>query len=88
MFENGLTAILDVIREGNINESRRNHKPYRDNSYRAAFMIAQCRSLMVNTLRFLVDKLGEPPEVTQRIYHQSEKEAKEALKYLSPRSQT
>jgi hypothetical protein len=83
-FDDNLKAILEVIREGNVIETRRNHKPYRDNSYRSAFLAAQCRSLIVNLLRFLVDRLGEPPEVTQRIYHQSEKEAIQYLTHLSP----
>ena len=84
ILSKNLNAVLDVIGKGLVNETRRNFKPYRDNSYRCAYAAIQAKCLVTNMLRYLVDKFGDPPEVTQRIYRQSEKEAKESLKHLSP----
>ena len=84
VFNDKLKAILEVIREGELKETRRNHKPYRDNSYRAAYYSAQDRTLLTNILHLLLRLLQEPPETMQRIIGQSQQDAKNALTFLSP----
>ena len=83
-FDNNLKAILDVIREGNVKETRRNQKPYRDNSYRAAYYSAQDRTLLTNILNLLLRLLQEPPDTMQRILKKSEQDARDSLAFLSP----
>jgi hypothetical protein len=77
ILNNHIKVIVEALVQVLKQETRRNLKPHRNNSYRSAFYAAQCRSLITNTLSFLVDRLGEDPDTTQRIFRQSEEEARD-----------
>ena len=79
-----MKEILDVIREATAKDTRRNQKPYRDNSYRSAYTSAQNRTLLINILHLLTRLLQEPPDTMRRIIRKSEEEARSSLTFLAP----
>jgi hypothetical protein len=77
-------VIVEALAQAAKQETRRNLRPYRDNSYRSAFYAAQDRTLLTNILHLLCRLLQEPPDTTERIIRRSEQDARDALKILTP----
>ena len=84
ILDKHMKVIIEALSFASKQETRRNQRPYRDNSYRSAYTSAQNRTLLTNILRLFIRLLQEPPETAQRIIRQSEQDARDALTFLSP----